>query len=174
MQITLGYVARDQATSTRVVHPLGLAAKGTAWYLVADTEAGLRTFRVDRVTSVEPTGEPAVRPDGFDLAEAWKLITGAVEELRAPMHAQALVRPEIVWECRGTFGSRVRIGPTVPDGRVEVEIRGHTACSLAGEVAAFGDMLEVLGPPEVIAELLRLAGELTALYSRVPVAPSIV
>ncbi len=56
------------------------------------------------------------------------------------MHAQALVHPEIVWECRGTFGSRVRIGPTVPDGRVEVEIRGHTACSLAGEIAAFGGL----------------------------------
>ena len=138
VQVTLGYVARDQASSTRVVHPLGLAAKGTAWYLVADTEAGLRTFRVDRVTSVELTGEPVVRPDGFDLAEAWKLITGKVEELRAPVHAQALVQPEIVWECRGTFGSRVRIGPTVPDGRVEVEIRGHTACSVAGEIAAFG------------------------------------
>ena len=33
-----------------VVHPLGLATKGKVWYLVADTEAGLRTFRVDRVT----------------------------------------------------------------------------------------------------------------------------
>ncbi len=173
VQITLGYVARDKASSTRVVHPLGLAAKGTAWYLVADTEAGLRTFRVDRVTSVEPTGDPAVRPDGFDLAEAWKLITGAVEELRAPVHAQALVHPEIVWDCRGTFGSRVRIGPTVPDGRVEVEIRGHTACSVAGEIAAFGGMVEVLGPPEVIAELVRLAAELTALYAREPPAPRI-
>ena len=38
-QLVLGYVARDQASSTRVVHPLGLATKGTAWYLVADTEA---------------------------------------------------------------------------------------------------------------------------------------
>ncbi len=51
--------------STRVVHPLGLATKGTAWYLVADTDAGLRTFRVDRMTSVEPTGERVVRPPGL-------------------------------------------------------------------------------------------------------------
>src|SRR5207249_1816284 len=57
-QITLGYVARDRTATTRVVHPLGLAAKGAVWYLVADTDAGLRTFRVDRISSVEPTGEP--------------------------------------------------------------------------------------------------------------------
>ena len=52
-QLRLGYVARDRSTTSRVVHPLGLAAKGQVWYLVADTEAGLRTFRVDRVTDLE-------------------------------------------------------------------------------------------------------------------------
>src|SRR5579862_473984 len=71
-QTTLSYVARNREPSRRVVHPLGLAAKGANWYLVADTEAGLRTFRVDRATSVEGTGVPVVRPDGFDLAAAWR------------------------------------------------------------------------------------------------------
>ena len=47
-QIVLGYLARNHVASTRLVHPLGLATKGSAWYLVADTDAGLRTFRVDR------------------------------------------------------------------------------------------------------------------------------
>src|SRR5947208_2287424 len=81
-QIVLGYVARDRAASTRVVHPLGVAAKGSVWYLVADTDAGLRTFRIDRVTSVDRTGEPVVRPDGFDLATAWQMITDEVEQRR--------------------------------------------------------------------------------------------
>jgi len=78
-QVTLGYRARDGAVTSRVVHPLGLAAKGTAWYLVAATDAGLRTFRVDRMSSVEPTGEAVVRPEGFDLAEAWRLIADEVD-----------------------------------------------------------------------------------------------
>ncbi len=69
-QIVLDYVARNREPSSRTVHPLGLAAKGTAWYLVADTEAGLRTFRVDRITAVVATGEPVVRPEGFELTEA--------------------------------------------------------------------------------------------------------
>src|SRR5262245_35932584 len=106
-QIVLGYVARDSASSTRVVHPLGLATKGTAWYLIANTDAGLRTFRVDRMTSIEPNGECVVRPPGFDLAEAWKLITDEVDQKRSPLRATALARSDVVWDLRHMFGSRV-------------------------------------------------------------------
>ena len=163
-QITLGYVARDRAATTRVVHPLGLATKGSAWYLVAATEAGMRTFRVDRVTSVEPMGCPVVRPDGFDLVEAWKLITENVDELRAPVRAQAWASADIVSMCRAAFGTRVRIGPAGPDGRVEVELRGHTPEALAREVAGFGGGLEVVEPDDVRAHLATIALELSAAY----------
>ena len=110
-QIELSYVARDGQATVRVVHPLGVAAKGTVWYLVGDTDAGMRTFRVDRVRAVESTGEPVVRPDGFDLAEAWKLITENVDQLRTPVRARAVVAGDYVGLCRMIFGSRLRIGP---------------------------------------------------------------
>lgn len=164
-QVTLGYRARDGAVTSRIVHPLGLAAKGSAWYLVADTEAGLRTFRVDRMTTVDPTGDPVVRPAGFDLAEAWRLITDEVDKRRTPLVAQALVRPDAVWICRSVFGNRVRIGPTVEDGRVEVELRGHSAFSVAAEIAGLGAMVEVLGPPEVGDHLAAIGVELVAQYA---------
>jgi predicted DNA-binding transcriptional regulator YafY len=163
-QVTLGYVARNQEPSTRVVHPLGLAAKGTTWYLVADTEAGLRTFRVDRMTSVEPTGDPVVRPEGFDLPEAWRLITDEVEQRRTPVHARALATPDSVPICRWVLGNRVRIGPTGPDGRVEVELRGQSVRSLGGEIAGFGGGLEVIEPAELRDLLAQIAGELAELY----------
>jgi predicted DNA-binding transcriptional regulator YafY len=163
-QVTLGYVARNREPSTRVVHPLGLAAKGTTWYLVADTEAGLRTFRVDRMTSVEPTGDPVVRPEGFDLPEAWRLITDEVEQRRTPLHARALATTDTVPICRWVLGNRVQIGPTGPDGRVEVELRGQTVRSLAGEIAGLGGGLEVVEPVELRELLAEIAGELADLY----------
>ena len=172
-QVVLGYVARDKASSMRVVHPLGLATKGTAWYLVADTEAGLRTFRVDRMTSVEPNGERVVRPSGFDLAEAWKLITDQVDQKRAPLRATALVSADLVWDLRHMFGTRVRIGPTIDDGRVEVELRGQGDWSLAAEIAGFGSRIEVLDPPEVRAHLARIAAELAHTYGTEFVSPTI-
>jgi predicted DNA-binding transcriptional regulator YafY len=163
-QVRLDYRARDGAVTSRVVHPLGLAAKGWAWYLVAGTDAGLRTFRVDRMTSVEPTGEAVVRPEGFELAEAWKLITDEVDKRRAPVQGSALVAPEAVWMCRSVLGNRVRIGPTAADGRVEVELRGHSLRALAGEVAGFGALVEVTGPPELREHLASIGAELTSLY----------
>ena len=163
-QLTLGYVARDRTATTRVVHPLGLAAKGSAWYLVAGTDAGLRTFRVDRITSIEGTGEAVVRPEGFQLAEAWRLIADEIDQRRAPVRARALAVPSIVPWCRHELGNRVRIGPARSDGLVELELRGHSARSLAAEVAGFGALLEVLDPPEVRDQLMRIGAQLTECY----------
>jgi predicted DNA-binding transcriptional regulator YafY len=164
-QVTLGYVARTREPSTRVVHPLGLAAKGTTWYLVADTEAGLRTFRVDRMTAVEPTGDAVVRPEGFDLPEAWRLITDEVEQRRTPVRARALATPDTVPICRWVLGNRVQIGPTGRDGRVEVELRGQSIRSLGGEIAGLGGGLEVTEPTELRELLAEIAAELADLYA---------
>jgi predicted DNA-binding transcriptional regulator YafY len=163
-QLRLGYVARDLAATTRVVHPLGLAAKGPAWYLVADTDGGLRTFRVDRVTSVEPTGETVVRPEGFELSAAWQLITDEVEQRRSPVRARAVADAPMVRLCRWMFGNRVRIGPARPDGRVELEVRGHEVHVLAAELAGLGSAVEVLEPPEVRDELAAIGRDLVATY----------
>jgi predicted DNA-binding transcriptional regulator YafY len=163
-QVELGYVARDRAATMRVVHPLGLAAKGVVWYLVAATDAGLRTFRVDRVTSVEPTGDPVVRPDGFDLAEAWQMISAQVDELRTPLRARAAATADMVGTLRWVLGTRLRVGPQRPDGRIDVEISGYSERSLAGEIAGFGAALEVFEPESMRAELAQIAAELHQVY----------
>jgi predicted DNA-binding transcriptional regulator YafY len=163
-QVRLGYVARNREPSTRVVHPLGLAAKGTTWYLVANTEPGLRTFRVDRMTSVDAIGEPVVRPPGFELAEAWRLITDEIEQRRTPVRARALASPDAAQLCRWILGNRVRIGAPATDGRVEIELRGHRIESLAGEIAGVGGSVEVLDPPELRDRLALVGAELTGLY----------
>jgi predicted DNA-binding transcriptional regulator YafY len=164
-QIVLGYVARNREPTSRVIHPLGLAAKGSTWYLVADTDAGLRTFRVDRITSVGSTGRPVVRPEGFELAQAWRLITDEIDQRRTPLRARALARPEVLSLCRWVLGNRVRVGAAQPDGRVAVELRGHHLDALAAEVAGFGAALEVLEPPELRRRLAGLGAELAATYA---------
>ena len=129
-QAVVGYVAKDGTATTRTLHPLGLAVKASTWYLVADTEMGQRTFRVDRVRSLEITDDLVVRPEGFDLTQAWKLISDNLEELRAPVRARALVKAEYVSLLRWLFNNRLRIGPAARDGRVEVELRSSSARAL--------------------------------------------
>jgi predicted DNA-binding transcriptional regulator YafY len=165
-QVVLGYVARDGAPTTRVVHPLGLAAKRSVWYLVAGTDAGLRSFRVDRIASIEPNGERVVRPEGFDLADTWRLMADEADRRRTPLRVRALVdsdrrtRDLVNW----VFGTRVEFGASAPDGRVEVTLRGHNVDALAGEIASFGSALEIVDAPEVAARLAQIGAELTALY----------
>ena len=109
--------------------PLGLVTKGTVWYLVAGTEAGVRTFRVDRVDAVEPTGRPVVRPEGFDLAQAWASSVAEVEERRAGARVRGLADPALLPALRGRLGERLRMGDRNPDGQVEVDITGPTVAS---------------------------------------------
>lgn len=164
-RIELGYRARDGARTTRLVDPLGLAAKGRSWYLVAGTDAGLRTFRVDRVTSVVATGERAVRPDGFALSEAWRLIADEIDRKRMPSTAAFRTSPGMVPVLRSVFGPRVRIGRGGPD-EVAMEVRGFSVRSLGGELAGFGASIEVDDPPELRALLGRIGEELTAAYAK--------
>ena len=166
IQAELGYRARDGACTTRLVHPLGLAAKGRSWYLVADTEAGLRTFRVDRINSLLATGEPVVRPVGFELTEAWRLIADEVEYRRTPVTAQLRTSPDMVPLLRWVFGRRLRIGRAGPEA-VALELRGYSIRSLGGEVAGFGADVEVIGPPDLRALLATIGAELTATYAEV-------
>lgn len=163
-QASLDYIARDGSATTRVIDPLGLASKGSHWYLVANTANGLRTFRVDRISSLADTGAPAVRPDGFDLADAWQLITDAVEDKRLPIVATALVDADHLQIARWIFGARLRIGPTIDDGRVQVEVRGHHVPALSGEIAGLGGAVEVLSPVDVREALMQIGQQLVARY----------
>ena len=164
-QLELGYRARDGAQTARVVHPLGLAAKGRSWYLVAGTEAGLRTFRIDRVTAVRATGLPVVRPEGFELTKAWGMIADAIDRKRMPVAAQFRTAPDAVPLLRFVFGPRLRMGMAGPD-EVAMELRGYSVRSLGGEIAGFGAMVQVDDPPELRALLAQIGAELTAAYGR--------
>jgi len=161
VQLELGYVDRAGRTSERVVHPLGVVSKGASWYLVAGTDRGRRLFRIDRVTSARPRAEPADRPEGFDLAAEWRAIAEAISE--APLEVRAVADPDRIDLLRAILGTRLDVGGPGDDG-VEVLIRGHSARSVAGELAGAGAWLRITAPEEVRTELARVAGELAALY----------
>ncbi|MGQ0743591.1 MAG: helix-turn-helix transcriptional regulator [Acidimicrobiales bacterium] len=170
-ELRLSYTDRAGSATERIIQPLGLAAKGDVWYLVAGTEAGVRTFRVDRMSSVSPTGRPAEPPVGFDLAEAWSLISESVDQRRAPVVAQVVAVPRAAGWCRAMLGTRAKVGPPGPDGRVTLALRGHSIESLACELAGFGSWVEVTEPDSLRRQLARLAGELSALYGTDRPAP---
>ncbi|MEN0129099.1 MAG: WYL domain-containing protein, partial [Brevundimonas sp.] len=146
VQVHLGYVDRAGVESERTVHPLGVVAKGASWYLVAHTPAGVRTFRVDRVSSVDLTDDPVQRPADFDLATAWREIADEVDRKRTPLEVRGLTTPDGIAVLRRAFGTRLDVGGATADGRVEVVIRGHDEHMVAGELSGLVDWIEVTGP----------------------------
>ncbi|MCA2211896.1 helix-turn-helix transcriptional regulator [Jidongwangia harbinensis] len=164
VQVRLGYVDGNGAETGRTVHPLGIVAKGPSWYLVAHTEAGRRTFRIDRVSSADPTGEPVHRPRDFDLAESWREIADEVERRRTPLEIQALCVRHALSRLRMVLGDRLVVGGATSDGRAEVVIRGYNEYALAGELAGLVEWLEVTGPPGVRDRLASIGAALVERY----------
>jgi len=164
VQVRLGYRDRERAITQRTVHPLGLVSKGSVWYLVADTDAGLRTFRIWRVQSVDLTDDPVRRPAGFDLATAWQEIVARLDERRSSTLVRALADPSILGPLRGHFGNRLAVGDTTDDGRITVDIGFGAGHGSAMELAGYCFALEVLDPPEVRTQLGAIGSRLVERY----------
>jgi predicted DNA-binding transcriptional regulator YafY len=164
VQVRLGYRDRTQAVTERTVHPLGLVSKGTVWYLVADTDAGLRTFRVWRVQSVQLTNDPVRRPPGFDLAETWQGIVARLDEQRQTNRVEALADPSIMGWLRGHFGNRLTIGGPLDDGRIAVEIGFPPSHNASLDLAGYSAGLEVVNPPELREQLAAIGSRLVERY----------
>ncbi|MEV0090851.1 WYL domain-containing protein [Streptomyces sp. NPDC050738] len=164
VRVRLGYAKPGAPAGERTVHPLGLASKAGTGYLVAGTDRGLRTFRLSRVTSVEATGERVERPEGFDLAAAWRSLAARMEDrmLASTVWARAGQGTEQI--LQGLFGGRLRTLRSLPDGWTEIEVDGPSPEVVAAQLAGLGARVEILEPPAARERLARLAYELASLY----------
>jgi predicted DNA-binding transcriptional regulator YafY len=129
----------------------------------------MRTFRIDRVTAIEQTGRAVARPEGFDLADAWRLIAERFNEL-CVVSARALIERDALPVLQREFGSKLRIGPAAADGRIEVEVVAPDQRVLIAKLAGFGALAEVTEPIEYRRELARIGRELAARYDTAVIA----
>ncbi|TWF79172.1 putative DNA-binding transcriptional regulator YafY [Pseudonocardia hierapolitana] len=163
-KLQLTYASRAGERTERLVDPWGLVDKDDTWYLVAGTERGQRTFRVDRIAEAAVTDLDAEHRPGLDLAAAWDRVVEEVEQRRSRTWATVLVDARYVQVLRGQFGRHCEIGGPHDDGRVEARVAADTPLSIARHLAGWGVLVEVVGPAPVRAELARLGTELVARY----------
>lgn len=164
VKVRLEYAGRGRGASERVVDPLGLVDKDDVWYLIAWTEKGQRTFRVDRVTSAEVTAEGFERPADFDLSAAWEEIVDRMEERRSGLTATVLMDQRFVWVMQDRLGRNCEVDGMEGD-RARLKITAPTPLMIAQHLAGWGGSIEVVDPPSVQAELARLGQELADRYS---------
>ncbi|MBF8185542.1 WYL domain-containing protein [Nonomuraea sp. K274] len=167
LKVRLAYTGKGKQTTERLVDPLGLVDKDGTWYLIADTEAGRRTFRVDRVASADVTDLPARRPDDFDLSAEWARVVTETERRRSLVSAVVLIDARFLPVLRSHFGRHCEV-IAQDDGRVRARVAAHMARSIAEQLAGWGAMVEVVEPESVRTELARIGHELTERYANQP------
>ncbi|RSD11490.1 helix-turn-helix transcriptional regulator [Amycolatopsis eburnea] len=160
-RVRLTYTGRD-----RLVDPWGLVDKDDVWYLVAGTEQGRRTFRVDRIAAAVVTEEPAERPTDLELAKVWEEVVEEVEKRRSPLTADVVLAKRHLDVMRDRFGRHCELVAELPDDRVRVRVAAPAPIMIAQELAGWGALVDVEGPASVRAELARLGAELVARYAR--------
>ncbi|MEP7766203.1 WYL domain-containing protein [Sanguibacter sp. 25GB23B1] len=168
-KVRLDYAGRAGTAGrapSRVVDPWGLADKNEVWYLVAGTPAGRRTFRVDRIRDAHVTDEPASRPEGLDLAQAWAEVVDDMEVRRSQTWATVLVDPRHAFVLHDQFGRHCVDEGTTADGRARVRVAAPTAGMIAQHLAGWGADVEVIDPSSVRDELARTGAQLVARYGR--------
>lgn len=163
-KVRLSYASRTRERTERLVDPWGLVDKDDIWYLLAGTESGQRTFRVDRIITAEPTDQAADRPDDFALATAWQQVVGEVEQRRSRTWATVLIEARFVPVLRTHFGRHCHTDGEVDDGRARVRLAAPTPLDIARNLAGWGAMIEVVEPRSVQALLARIGTELASQY----------
>jgi predicted DNA-binding transcriptional regulator YafY len=163
-KVRLVYANRARERTQRLVDPWGLADKDDVWYLVAGTEGGQRTFRVDRVIEAVVTDLAAERPAEFELPEAWERIVDEVERQRSRVSATVLIDAGLLPVLRTQFGRQCDVDGTAGDGRARARLAAPTAVMIAQHLAGWGALVEVEHPASVQAELARIGAELTQRY----------
>lgn len=164
VQVRLQYANHQGEASERLIHPLGLVAKGGIWYLVADTAAGRRTFRVDRIRLATRTDLPSERPDGFDLAEAWRQIAATIEERRTRVRATVAVNAAVLDGLRAQLGADLTAGNPLSEDWFEANVAGSSYQSIAQQLAGWGNVIHVVSPVEVQRHLAQIGAELVETY----------
>ncbi len=159
-----------QGRAQREIEPLGLVLKAGAWYVLARSvgQSDVRTYRIASLHGLGAGGRAFRRPRGFNLAQAWQAATERFEASLRPLQAR-------LWASPRALGwlDHARIPATVlpdacgnaprPDWRealVAVESTEQAARLLLG----FGAEIEVLAPPALRDELLRIARAVLALH----------
>ena len=145
VRLTYASASRHQAES-RPVDPYGIVHHAGEWYVVGfcHKRGDVRTFRIDRIASLEPMNEKFERPQDFDL-EAYRR-----ERLYVPSADAITVRIELDPLAVTRIGANWPVGEVTlrDDGSAELLIDCEGFEWVTGWVLGLGRHARIVGPAE--------------------------
>jgi proteasome accessory factor C len=143
-QVVMSYVNKRGERITRTVDPIAVDARDEVWFLRAwcHTRQALRTFRVDRIETVDVTTSPASRHDDLLSPEQWSVFSPSDGDLVATIEFSPQALP-LVAEYVDRHSTPEKSGDVfvarVPFAHVE---------SLTRFVSKHPGLVKVVGPAE--------------------------
>jgi predicted DNA-binding transcriptional regulator YafY len=163
---------RGDRLAERRLAPLGLVLKAGIWYVVADWQAQVHTYRVARFRAATLTDERFGRPPNFDLAAYWAESTAAYERDAERVEVTLRVGPRAIHTLidlagRSAMREAQRLTPLEgdPDGWQVLRLRMEWPDEVPARLLALGADAEVLEPAEMRSQIAAIAGRVSERYS---------
>jgi predicted DNA-binding transcriptional regulator YafY len=155
--------ARDLCEpAVRQADPLGLVAKGNAWYLVGRVEDEPRTYRVSRMSDAAVLDQPADLPPNFDLADYWQRSASEFREKLPRYYATFLAAAEVMRRVRYKGW---RLESETPEGsRVRIRLRFDAEWEAVEFALGYGAAVEAVEPSDLRDKVLAAAEATVRLY----------
>lgn len=161
-KLAIRYLRAGRERVERTVDPLGLVAKGTTWYLVAQTPKGLRTYRVSRIEEANLLDAPSERPANFDLAAYWKSSTEQFKESRPCYHATLRLAPRAAEGVKAWRNVQAEEAPDA-EGWITLRVQFEDEDQACFVALGLGPRVDVIDPPNLRQ---RVAADVAAVVER--------
>ena len=167
-KLNMMYQKADGVCTNRVVCPLGLVAKGSAWYLVALNEDGeYRNFRLSRIVQAEAGQEGFARPEHFKLNEYWEQSKRDFTESLPSFEVKVLADSTILRRITFTdkFVEKVDEDEQFTDNTVLVTLNFNTEQEAIAYVLGFGGAMKLVEPEYLIGKIVQQARSVMEMYN---------
>jgi predicted DNA-binding transcriptional regulator YafY len=142
------YESSQSEAGERVLDPLGLVARGSAWYLVARKDDQPRTYRVSRIRNATlDDAQSRSEEQDFNLSTYWETSTARFREHLPRYYITCLVSPSVMRWVRYR-GWRLEEEREEGD-RIRIRLRFDAEEEGLQFALAFGADAEVLDPQEL-------------------------
>jgi predicted DNA-binding transcriptional regulator YafY len=161
-RVRFDYERSPAGESERIVDPLGLVARGNAWYLVADKGEQRRTYRVSRIARPALLEEAGRRPAQFDLAAHWERAATEFRDKLPRYDATFLVDSAAMSWVR--YRARRVDQETAEGDRIRFRARFDVEEEALQFALALGAVLEVCEPVDLRARVRTTAESIVSRY----------
>jgi predicted DNA-binding transcriptional regulator YafY len=155
------YRDRNAAITTREIEPLGLVSKAGVWYIAARSENGeMRTFRAERIVTIEELRRQFTRPPEFDLHAYWQSSVASTDRSAASTYEATLCVDHEAVEQIAYFPAE-KIGEDASGRTLRVQFPSEDAA--VSHIMQLGNRARILSPAQLRTAVIQRARDLISM-----------